>query len=118
MDWAVFLDARMESMRLEQELGLTSPAAASSSRCGTAVAPPRSQALKLETRKLAAANKQVELAVAEARARAARLEAPRNLLEFTLASFSDDEVTPANPLQGRLRQGCEHQHAQFLGLDT
>lgn len=71
----------------------TAASAASGSRVGTAPGKLKGPAHKLATRKLAAALRQVASLVADARSRAVRLESPRNLLEFTLATFSDDEVT-------------------------
>jgi hypothetical protein len=83
LDWAAFLDTRMEIMHLEADLAHAAPS-------GKLKGP----AHKLATRKLAAAKKQVDAVVGDARTRAAKLEPPRNLLEFTLATFLDDEVIP------------------------
>lgn len=112
LDWCTFLDARMEVMHLETELGISNavtgigkrPASLFISMSGsvshgdTASGKLKGPALKLVKRKLAAAKKQVTHLVADARARAVRLDTPRNLVEFTLASFSDDEVTLRQPL--------------------
>jgi hypothetical protein len=121
LDWDAFLDARTAAIAVEAELGLTSLAEGAPSgiitaaggmapACASAqppsmppVAAPqplraRAASWKLKPldnpvmRKLAAVQKKIASLVADAHARAVGLEPPRNLVEFTLATFTDDEV--------------------------
>lgn len=112
LDWAAFQNLRVEIKDLEAQLGTSirgannksqggfsqepsqafSATSAPPSRAGAPATKLTGPARKLATRKLNAKTKQLKAVVADARSRAVNMEPPRNLLEFTLDTFTEDEV--------------------------